>query len=861
MTTSGNTSHSPAFDKTGTPRNSFKSELIPPAIIVAFIIVLMWPFTFQGKALMPDTWKSIHPWARGVDLNDNNSSIYDTVLEYGPWFEYAQQCLKEGRVPHWNPWQFCGAPLYANRLVPFFFPPFVVAELVAHPHKIIGWFQLFNLVLSGWGMYLLFRRWRMTRWVATAGSILWLTCGVHFLPFPLWTLGTVGFPWLLWALERFLEKPGIRPVIVAGIIAGLILMAGYPILVVHLSYFTFIYYACRWFTTRRIGPNRIHWTLALTAFAAVYLFGIGLSAIANVPAYHYSQETVRQVEGFADRAFEQEKLRLITPQEEAGIDPVLARFGERMDILLPINGRGTFRAWQYGGVLIFLLAFLGILAGRPRAVTIGILGFLFAILVWIPEAYIFLLDYLPGWKVTILLPIEVLNLAACMLAAFGLEALIDGKWAPNRYGKILFALIAAASIAMTYRFLRNAPVINLPILTQVAEPNLLAVSPYHVFYLAGFAFLAILMAVAVLVRWKLSRLRWGITVAVIGFSMGTYWHLQPVYSECDYTPSTPLIERLVQMSDETSGVEANRLARWARLPLPFNPHKRAKSPFIPNLNMPFGLRDVGGYDSLVPRRYIEYGTLFDDRFFEYRALIAYRADAIAQSRWFRAMGVRWLISQDELPVESGNFCTLVWDDRADASTEGTDYPDDFVQVWEIDEPSPRAFLTRRVAFSNDPMESALVLVANLPVQGVEAVVIEDPDREDRTFAHPDELENGNGLVLEGGQVKMVRDDPEHLVIETHAPEGCYLVLRDGWFPEWAAYVDGRETPIFPADYAFRAIEVPQGDHTVEFRYVPRSFRLGMWVTAGTILLMLALYPLPALSGGRTRNIKPTPSNL
>jgi len=186
---------------------SLRSDLLSLLIITAYVLLLMNPFVFGGRALMPDTWKSIHPWARGLEPTDYQASIYDPVLEYGPWFEYSQQCLKEGRVPHWNPWQFCGAPLYANRLIPFYYPPFILAELVSQPHKIIGWFQLFNLILSGWGMFFLLGRWRISRTVSSMGSILWLSTGVHFLPFPLWTLGVVGFPWLLWSLDGFLEKP------------------------------------------------------------------------------------------------------------------------------------------------------------------------------------------------------------------------------------------------------------------------------------------------------------------------------------------------------------------------------------------------------------------------------------------------------------------------------------------------------------------------------------------------------------------------------------------------------------------------------------------------------------------------------
>lgn len=837
-------------------RRPFLPELIPLAIITAFVIIQMWPFTFGGMALMPDTWQSVHPWARGVDVYENDTSIFDTVLEYGPWYEYSRQCLMEGRVPHWNTMQFCGAPLYANRLIPFFYPPFIVAELIGGPHTIIGWFQLFNLILSGWGMFFLLRRWRIPRAVSTCGALLWLTCGVHILPFPLWTLGAVGFPWLLWALEGFLEKPGVRQVIIASFIMGLILLVGYPILIVQLSYFTIIYFIARWWVTRRIGPNRIHWTIPLGALLAFYFLGFGISAIANVPAWSYSQQTVRQVEGFIDKAYEREKRMLITPVEEAGMDPVLVYFGERMDTILPINGRGTYRAWMFGGVLVYLLAFLGILAGRMRAFQIGIIGFLFSILVWIPESYIALLDILPGWRITILQPIAVVNLSAYLLAAFGLEALLVKNRRPDIFEKILFAILAIASILLMVRILRNAPVINLPMLHVVQNPNLLGYSTFHRYWFIAGSIIAIAVALLVFLSTRLSWLRWTVIVAILGFSLVTFNYLQPFYSRNDYFPPTPFTDKLAELTADIEPSEGNRMARWAVLPLPFNPHKRTKSPFTPNVHMLYGIHDVGGYDSLVPKRFIDYNTLFEDAFMDYRALIAYRNPATINHSRFLDMGVRWVVTLGELPEDFRDGYTLVWDDRYDGNHEGTDESDDFIQMWEVDDPRPRAFLTRRVAWLSDPADNPLVQAANWAARRINAVVVENPGGDNRTFAFPEELDRDNALVLDGSTVEVTRDDPEHMILEVFAPEESWLVLRDGWNPEWKAYVDGVETPIYPADSAFRAVYVPQGNHSIEIRYIPSAFYKGMWVSIGTLLFMILLY---LVSGGRTRKISPSAS--
>lgn len=836
--------------------------------VVLFVVVLMWPFTFAGQALMPDTWKSIHPWARGIELHGNQTNVYDTVLEYSPWFEYAQQCLKEGRVPHWNPWQFCGAPLYANRLIPFFFPPFLAALLVGSPHRLIGWFQLLNLIFSGWGMYFLLRRWNMTRSVAWAGSCLYLTCGVHYLPFPLWTLGTMGFPWLLWALEGFLRQPGLRAIATAGLIAGFILMVGYPVLVVHLTYFTAVYFIARWMLAGKGGwleisgrrVKRLHWSVAIPVLLAVYILGFGVSAIANVPAWVYSQHSVRQVEGFSDKSFQRGIRQLATPEEEQGFDPFVGWVGERVDMVLPVNGRGNQRAWQYGGVLLYLLAFLGILAGRPRALLLAVLGGAFALMIWIPEVYLFLAEFLPGWQVSLVLPIEVLNLSVCLLAAFGIETLLGGgqeKDQPNALGRAVFAVLTIGAMFLAYWFLRSAPVVNLPILSYVPDRNMLAHSSFHIFYLVAFLVIAAAGAVLLFVRKSASPARWSLVGGMLVFSLATQWYLQPVYSSVDYMPTTPFTKWL---EEECSSGEGGRIARWAMLDLPFNPHKRAKSPFTPNLQMHLEVPDVGGYDSLVPGRFIEYCDLFESAFIDYRALIAFREASTPPNQGFRNLGVRWIISLGELPEESREGCRLVWDDRYDGemSIKGTDDSDDFIQVWELDDPEPRAFLTRRLTYSNDPFDDPLVQAINWEAQGIRVVVIEDPEGENRAFVFPEEAGNGAPLTLEGSSVAFERDEPELVRLRVHAPDECYLILRDGWYPEWEARIDGGRTTIYPADAAFRAVRVPQGDHVVEFRYVPRSFRVGMWITIAGLLVLLGLWLVP--QGGSTRYVKPTASN-
>jgi uncharacterized membrane protein YfhO len=56
-------------------------------------------------------------------------------------------------------------------------------------------------------------------------------------------------------------------------------------------------------------------------------------------------------------------------------------------------------------------------------------------------------------------------------------------------------------------------------------------------------------------------------------------------------------------------------------------------------------------------------------------------------------------------------------------------------------------------------------------------------------------------------------------------------------------VDGESAPIYRADYLFRAVPVPEGEHDVAFVYRPLSFYLGSAITAAAGLVLGVLLRL------------------
>ena len=80
----------------------------------------------------------------------------------------------------------------------------------------------------------------------------------------------------------------------------------------------------------------------------------------------------------------------------------------------------------------------------------------------------------------------------------------------------------------------------------------------------------------------------------------------------------------------------------------------------------------------------------------------------------------------------------------------------------------------------------------------------------------------------------------HLTYSYSAAEPRLAVFSEIYYPKgWTAYVDGVEAPYFQADYVLRAMRLPAGEHTVEFRFSAPHFSTLKAVTTGSSLILLA----------------------
>ncbi|MBU3714008.1 MAG: YfhO family protein, partial [Ferruginibacter sp.] len=73
-----------------------------------------------------------------------------------------------------------------------------------------------------------------------------------------------------------------------------------------------------------------------------------------------------------------------------------------------------------------------------------------------------------------------------------------------------------------------------------------------------------------------------------------------------------------------------------------------------------------------------------------------------------------------------------------------------------------------------------------------------------------------------------------------------VVFSEIYYKDWKAYIDGKPADYFKANYVLRGMNIPSGEHTIEFKFEPKAFFIGdkigricSWITALLLVALLA----------------------
>ncbi|MBP6871720.1 MAG: hypothetical protein KBC43_06910 [Bacteroidales bacterium] len=92
-----------------------------------------------------------------------------------------------------------------------------------------------------------------------------------------------------------------------------------------------------------------------------------------------------------------------------------------------------------------------------------------------------------------------------------------------------------------------------------------------------------------------------------------------------------------------------------------------------------------------------------------------------------------------------------------------------------------------------------------------------------------------------GSIDLLSYSPDQLVYEYDAPADQLAVFSEIYYDKgWNAYLDGKKSPHFRANFILRAMVLPAGQHKLEFRFEPKSYYLGGNISLASSLIILLL---------------------
>jgi hypothetical protein len=726
-----------------------------------------------------------------------------TEINY-PYRDFLAREMRLGRFSRWMPSLFCGLPLYSESQAGYFHP-FKLLYAMLPVWQALNIDTILSVWLAGAGAYAWLRR-----HVGAAGALVGAS-----------VIGMGGFTWAHWFHTSMINALASVPLILYGLesawttgrrrgmaIAGLALAA--QVFAGHLQDALLSILLIGLYGTYRAATSTGNWSVrlrVLTPAIGTITVGVLVSAIQWIPSKELIDRSPRSggltYSEVVYGSWHPQLLPMSLVREAFG---TRARDTDWMDGFYPYHEMNVFL-----GVLAMGLAVIGAGAYRDRWVGFWILLAALAFLLMLGR-YGVLFDIL--YRVPVLgagrIPVRYhqwLTLAVGALAAVGADRLARPGVVRLRGALLLIGVLVAASVPIliwTY----------IPAWTEAGRWTL----RYHTDrfqWLGRETLLAGLRQVAVLLGgWTLARaavvgrdssglpLRAGILAALVLFELtSAHWQDVPTISPA-YWLKAPRTAAWIKERDNDPG----RLFGFGVLAAGEPGYATSTVDF-------FAARDTLAW-SLPPVWGLTSGwghtPIYDKR------LDLYSRTANEVGVRFDLEGVEYILTGPGLTVEKGRFGA----------------PTVVGSTWIHANPGarPRAQLMGNPAYATSASDAAKQF-EQLGRAVLDRIVVEDPSR-----PLPDTTPAPNGMA------RLLVDDPERVVVEVTTDQPAYLLLTDTYDPGWTATFDGRPVPVRPAQIAFRAVHVSEaGVHTVEFRYRPAGWNVGLSASLAGLLMALGLY--------------------
>ena len=90
-------------------------------------------------------------------------------------------------------------------------------------------------------------------------------------------------------------------------------------------------------------------------------------------------------------------------------------------------------------------------------------------------------------------------------------------------------------------------------------------------------------------------------------------------------------------------------------------------------------------------------------------------------------------------------------------------------------------------------------------------------------------------------IKLTNYDVTTLIYQSNSTKNQFAVFSEIYYRDgWNAYVDGKLMPHYRVNYVLRGMEIPDGKHTIEFKFEPTVIKNGSTITLTSYFLLLII---------------------
>jgi len=790
-------------------RLSFTSLIrIWPFLFFLFLtIIFFWRFFFKGLIPLPADLVvgAYYPWLdykwgfpAGVPVK--NPILSDVVSQLYLWSMLSVDIIKTGHWPLWNPFSFAGTPLLATFHSATLYPLNALLFL----NQKIGWGLLIasQPLLAMTFMYLYLRTISISKLGSIFGAIIFSFAGLMTtrLEFGTAVHTASWLPLILLSTEKFLSRMKFRWLLLSTFAWLFLILAGYSQIAFYSILIFVIYCVFRIFTRKESYKQR----LSIFIFVVFPLiFGLLLSSIQILPSFELFTQSIRSTDPYIK-----------------GVN-----FG-----LLPLQNIITFFApdffghhstgnfwgfWNYpetagfAGVLAVILSILA--ATRIR----NFHSIFFTSLLIISLLFVF---QTPFGKMPYVLHLPVIGVASAsralfiigfclsILGAFGLDQLerelkkkrklivyvLAGYW-------VVVAAIVIGILISLKLFQPWAHLLDIELFSQnlrVGLRNLVFPSGILLFATISIIFLS-----KISIRFTQILLIMIIIVDLFRFS----WKYNPFVSKHLIFPETPLIEFLQKQQ------------------FPFRIVAEPGEIFPANMWIAYGIESIDGYDPLYSKRFGQFLQIINSGGFS-EGVSRYGKVENFSSPLFDLTNTKYVLlmkrREDSTPGPDGTKILYKYENLNKLKLI---FEDGTVRVYENTKAFNRAYLVHNYLVEREENNLAKRL---LNEDLTKTVLLEEDPLVVSSKPYPDD------------KVNLVSYSANSSKWQVKTKEPGLLVVADSYYPGWRVLVDGWDTRIYRANFAFRAVPVPAGEHQVEFIYDPLSFKIGWIVSLGALVVLI-----------------------